>query len=178
MLKQENGALAAGKAAKDPEAVAYDGASPTASSFSEAPSRLKEKPLMAALKAAGDFLKAEKFQEAADGYAKIGMCSGAKREGWKLNNWGLALIRLGSFSEALPRLKKSVDVYPDNPKAWNNLGVAYENLGMTQDAKDAYAKATEQQPRPRRGWTPAKVELNQLKLDFNAEKKKWEANPT
>jgi tetratricopeptide (TPR) repeat protein len=113
------------------------------------------------------------------------MCSGAKREGWKLNNWGLALIRLGNFKDALPRLKKSVDVYPDNPKAWNNLGVAYENLGLSAAAKDAYAKASA--PSSAAGDTmsagtagsemdSAKVALNQLKLDFNAEKRKWEAS--
>lgn len=180
LLKQENGQLSSGKTSRDPEAVenepvgVTDTASAAASAFAEPPSRLKEVQLKAALKAASDFLQAEKFQEAANAYAAIGMCGGAKREGWKLNNWGLALIRLGNFKEALPRLKKSVGIYPDNPKAWNNLGVVYENLGSAQEAKDAYAQArgsgTEDQG------DAVKAELNQLKLDFNVEKKKWEAS--
>jgi tetratricopeptide (TPR) repeat protein len=176
LLRQENSALASGKAAKDPVAVENDPSSRTATAgvFVEAPSRLKEAQLKEALKAAADFLQAEKFQEAANTYAGIGMCGGAKREGWKLNNWGLALIRLGNFKEALPRLKKSVELYPDNPKAWNNLGVVYENLGATQEAKDAYAQATG--PGAKGEVDAVKAELNQLKLDFNSEKKKWEAS--
>jgi Flp pilus assembly protein TadD len=179
LLHSENKALAAGKAAKDPEEAEdeAEGTTQGAEAFSEAPCTLKETPLKAALKTAGDLLQAEKFQEASDAYSKIGMCSGAKREGWKLNNWGLALIRLGNFKDALPRLKKSVDVYPDNPKAWNNLGVAYENLGLSSYAKDAYAKASSPMAlSPGAEMDSAKVALNQLKLDFNAEKRKWEAS--
>jgi Flp pilus assembly protein TadD len=114
------------------------------------------------------------FQEAVLAYAKIGITTPAKREGWRLNNWGLAYIRLGNYKMALPRLKRSVDVFPENPKAWNNLGVVYENLGMAAAAKDAYTKAAAAgQPSET---DAAKIELNNLKLDFNAEKKKWEAS--
>lgn len=175
LLKAENALLASGKKSKDSEAVANAAPlSPTAGAFSEAPTTLKGAALAAALKDANAMMDAGKFAEASEAYAKIGICSPAKREGWRLNNWGLALIRLGEYQKAIPRLKKSVEVFPENPKAWNNLGVACENLGLSAEAKDAYTRAASASPDS--SLDSSRVELNHLKLDFNAEKKIWEAS--
>jgi tetratricopeptide (TPR) repeat protein len=175
LLRSENAALSAGKKAKDQEAVVNsEPVSKTAETdLAELPTKLKGEALAAALKQANAMMDAGKFQEAADAYASIGITTPAKREGWRLNNWGLAYVRLGDFDKALPRLKKSVEVFPDNPKAWNNLGVACENLGLSGEAKDAYTRAAGSGRAT--DMDPSKVELNSLKLDFNAERKKWEA---
>ena len=175
LLRAENAALASGKKARDHEAVANaEPATPTAGLLNESPSPLKGETLARALKAANALMDGGKFQEAVEAYAKIGITTPAKREGWRLNNWGLAYIRLGQYAEALPRLKKSVEVFPDNPKAWNNLGVAYENLGRAAEAKEAYTKAVGSGQASEAD--AAKIELNHVKLDFNAEKKQWEAS--
>jgi Flp pilus assembly protein TadD len=175
LLRTENAALASGRKSKDQEELVND--SPTSGSaetLDEVPAVLRGDKLAAALKAANTMMDDGQFQEAVLAYAKIGITTPAKREGWRLNNWGLAYIRLGNYKMALPRLKRSVDVFPENPKAWNNLGVVYENLGMAAAAKDAYTKAAAAgQPSET---DAAKIELNNLKLDFNAEKKKWEAS--
>jgi Flp pilus assembly protein TadD len=175
LLRSENSALATGKKGRDAEAVANAlPASPVAESLVESPTRLKGESLALALKDANSKMDSGRFQEAADAYAKIGICSPAKREGWRLNNWGLAYLRMGEYPKALPRLLKSLEVFPENPKAWNNLGVAYENLGLGAEARQAYTKAADAGKSS--DLDSAKVELNHLKLDFNAEKKKWEAS--
>lgn len=175
LLRSENAALGSGKRKKDVEAMVNAGpVSRAAEALVESPSTLSGAALAAALKDANSMMDAGKFLEAADAYAKIGITTPAKREGWRLNNWGLALIRLGDFKQALPRLKKSVEAFPDNPKAWNNLGVACENLGLNEEAGEAYARAAGSSTEADKD--SAKIELNRTKLDFNAEKKKWEAS--
>jgi Flp pilus assembly protein TadD len=175
LLRAENAALASGRRAKDQEELANASpASPDAETLDELPTRLKGDALAGALKDANAMMDGGKFAEAAEAYAKIGITTPAKREGWRLNNWGLAYIRLGDYAKALPRLKKSTELFPENPKAWNNLGVAFENLGLAAEAKDAYTKAAGTGEASETD--VAKIELNNLKLDFNAEKKKWEAS--
>lgn len=182
LLRSENAAVESGKKPKDAEAAqnnaAAQASSPTADSFSEQPTRLRGEELKAALKAASDLMDQGKFVESSAAYEQIGMTTPAKREGWRLNNWGLALIRAGEYSKAVPRLKKSVEIFPDNPKAWNNLGVAYENLGMNDEAKAAYQSAAGAgaSGSGSADYDAAKAELSQVKLDFTAEKKKWEAS--
>jgi Flp pilus assembly protein TadD len=175
LLRAENAALMAGRKAKDQETVVNtEPISQTADTeLQELPTALKGDALAAALKQANAMMDGGKFQDAVEAYAKIGITTPAKREGWRLNNWGLAYVRLGDYAKALPRLRKSVEVFPDNPKAWNNLGVACENLGLAAQAKDAYTKAAGSGRAT--DMDASKVELNSLKLDFNAERKKWEA---
>ncbi len=173
LLKQENQALGKGKQ-RDPEAEGPKTATtPAPGDFQEAPSKLKGEVLKKALEVAHRLMDEGKWAEAAAAYAAVGICSPAKREGWRLNNWGLALLRQGQYSDAVMRFLKSVETFPDNPTAWNNLGVAYENLGKSEKAKEAYAHAA--QPQQSGKFDQARAELNGLKLDFMAEKRLWEA---
>ena len=126
-----------------------------------------------ALKKASDQLDAGQYQAASDAYAAIGQTSPAKREGWRLNNWGLCRLRLSDLSGARDRLERSVEAFPDNPVAWNNLGVVYEGLSLHDKAKDAYAHAGA--TAGAEAYDPARAELSQLKLDFAAERRRWEA---
>lgn len=48
-------------------------------------------------------------------------------------------IETGNFSEALKQLEK----IKEDPRAWNNLGVAYAKKGVMEKAKDYFEKASE-----------------------------------
>ena len=50
------------------------------------------------------------------------------------------------WNEAVFRWKQVIDVDPENSKAYNNLGVAYEALGKIDEAVTAYQRATELEP--------------------------------
>lgn len=175
LLKGQNKALQAGKAKPDEEARANaDADAGTATALvEEKASALRGDALKEALNQAAAMLDGGKFKEAADAYAAIGQTSPAKREGWRLNNWGLCYLRLGDAAGAKPRLQRSVEVFPDNPVAWNNLAVACEQLGLSDEARQAYARAGE--GAGGEGLDPMRFELGQLKLDFAAERRRWEA---
>ncbi|MDZ7260832.1 MAG: tetratricopeptide repeat protein, partial [candidate division KSB1 bacterium] len=48
-----------------------------------------------------------------------------------------------NFSKAIPYLEKAVELKPDNPNVWYNLGVAYVNCGMKEKGDAAFKKADE-----------------------------------
>lgn len=175
LLREQTKALQAGKAKPDAEAMdnaAAQGVSPSAALVEKA-SSLKGAALKDALNAAAALLDAGEYQKAADAYAVIGQTSPAKREGWRLNNWGLCYLRLGDPAQARERLQRSVEAFPDNPVAWNNLAVALEQLGAAEEARQAYARAGEGSGGE--GLDPMRFELGRLKLDFAAERRRWEA---
>jgi tetratricopeptide (TPR) repeat protein len=175
LLRQQTKALQAGKAKPDAEARANADANGDSASatLDEKASTLRGDALKEALNQAAALMDAGKHREAADAYAAIGQTSPAKREGWRLNNWGLCFLRLGDASQARLRLERSVEVFPDNPVAWNNLAVADEQLGLAEQAKQAYARAGE--GAGGEGLDPMRFELSQLKLDFAAERRRWDA---
>lgn len=45
------------------------------------------------------------------------------------------------FTKSVPFLEKAVELKPDDPVLWNNLGVAYVNAGMEEKGKDAFEKS-------------------------------------
>ena len=175
LLRESTKALQAGKKGMDAEAQADLAAAEVSSTarVEEKASALKGEELKAALKKASELLDGGQYQAAADAYGAIGQTSPAKREGWRLNNWGLCLLRTGDTKGARERLERSVEAFPDNPVAWNNLAVAYEALNLADKAKEAYAKAASNSGGE--AYDPARAELSQLKLDFAAERRRWEA---
>jgi tetratricopeptide (TPR) repeat protein len=175
LLRAETKALQAGKGGLDAEAQSNAAVSSETytARIEEKASVLKGEALKQALKQASDLLDAGQHQAASDAYAAIGQTSPAKREGWRLNNWGLCRLRLNDAAGARERLERSVEAFPDNPVAWNNLGVAYEALGLRDKAKEAYGRAAASAGGE--AYDPLRAELSQLKLDFAAERRRWEA---
>jgi superkiller protein 3 len=175
LLQTETKALQSGKKAADAEAAENLAAAgdTLAAKAEEKASALKGEALKEALKKAAEMLDRGRYQEAAAAYAEIGSTAPAKREGWRLNNWGLCFLRLGDAGSARSRLERSVEVFPDNPVAWNNLGVAYEALGLADKAKEAYGRAAGSSGEA--DHDPVRSGLNRLKLDFAAERRRWEA---
>jgi tetratricopeptide (TPR) repeat protein len=61
--------------------------------------------------------------------------SGLEDQGWlPFYNWGTALQSEGRQQEAIPYLRRSVELSPDNPYARNNLAVALESQGQLTEA--------------------------------------------
>jgi tetratricopeptide (TPR) repeat protein len=95
------------------------------------------------LKAANELLDAGKYDEAIAAYEAIGTMKFKKAETWRLNNEGLAYIKSGKATDAVPFLEKSVAVQDSNYVAWNNLGIAYEAAEQFDKAKEAYQKSAD-----------------------------------
>jgi tetratricopeptide (TPR) repeat protein len=173
LIKQSNQALMSGASspALERERQAQTGVSPTAR-LEEKASQLSGDDLKEALRKASELLDAGKYQEASAAYAAIGQTAPAQREGWRLNNWGLCYLRLGDALTARERLERSVEVFPGNPVAWNNLAIACEQLGLVDRAKEALTQAAGPSGS---GGDPQRFELSRVKLDFAAERRRWEA---
>jgi tetratricopeptide (TPR) repeat protein len=61
--------------------------------------------------------------------------SGLEDQSWlRFYNWGTALQSEGRQQEAIPYLRRSVELSPDNPYARNNLAVALESQGELPEA--------------------------------------------
>jgi len=55
--------------------------------------------------------------------------------------FGVAVARRGLWKEALFRWKLAVQIDPEYLAAWNDLAIAYEQLGQFTSAREAYEKA-------------------------------------
>lgn len=55
--------------------------------------------------------------------------------------YGYELMIANRFSDAIPHLQKTVQIYPKSQTAWNNLGNAYLRIGKVDEAKSAYQKS-------------------------------------
>ena len=62
------------------------------------------------------------------------------------NRFAIRAAQAQLWNEAVFRWKQVIDVDPKNSQAYNNLGVAYEALGNTDEAVTAYQRATELEP--------------------------------
>ena len=62
------------------------------------------------------------------------------------NSFGVEVAGRGLWKEAAYRWEKAVALDPLNPKAHNNLGVAYERAGKFEEALQAYENALELSP--------------------------------
>lgn len=62
------------------------------------------------------------------------------------NQFAIKAAQAELWNEAIFRWRQVVTMEPKNAKAHNNLGVAYEALGKTDDALAAYQRATKLAP--------------------------------
>jgi Tfp pilus assembly protein PilF len=61
--------------------------------------------------------------------------------------FGIKVAQNGLWNEALYRWQKAVEIDPSYAAAWNNLAIAYEHEGKFENAKKAYEKALELDPK-------------------------------
>ena len=77
--------------------------------------------------------------------ASVGGCSSAK--GWKAQKaYGAQMAKKGFWREALFRFTKAAEENPNDAEVQNDLAVAYESLGETARAFQAYKRALELAP--------------------------------
>ena len=65
----------------------------------------------------------------------------------KYNSYGIKSAKMGLWNEALMRWKRIVEMEPNNAKARNNLGVAYESQGKMKAAEAEYEVAIKLDPK-------------------------------
>lgn len=65
----------------------------------------------------------------------------------KPNNADIAALRGGDWAKARTIWEQAVQDDPDNAAAWNNLGVAYEQARMPNEAQQAYDRALALKPK-------------------------------
>jgi superkiller protein 3 len=61
--------------------------------------------------------------------------------------FGIRVAQNGLWNEALYRWQKAVELDPTYAAAWNNLAIAYEHEGKFDQAKKAYEKALQLDPK-------------------------------
>jgi Flp pilus assembly protein TadD len=61
--------------------------------------------------------------------------------------FGIKVAQNGLWNEALYRWAKATELDPTYAAAWNNLAIAYEHEGKFEEAKKAYEKALELDPK-------------------------------
>src|SRR5687767_1727811 len=54
---------------------------------------------------------------------------------------GDAALAAGKYQRAIEKLKRATELLPDEPRAWNLLGLAYHNTDQPQLAGHAYRQA-------------------------------------
>jgi Flp pilus assembly protein TadD len=64
--------------------------------------------------------------------------------------FGVKVALKGSWNEAAFRFERAVETDDKNPRAFNNLAVARENLGQFDAAREAYEKALALDPQDHR----------------------------
>jgi Flp pilus assembly protein TadD len=63
-----------------------------------------------------------------------------------LNSLAVLFSRIQKFDDALQLLSKAVQINPEDPLSWFNLGVAFEAKGDLKGAESAYRQALLLQP--------------------------------
>lgn len=71
----------------------------------------------------------------------------ARSDAKKQVEFGIKVAQNGLWNEALYRWKKAVETDPTYAAAWNNLAIAYEHDGKFEEAKAAYEKALQLDPK-------------------------------
>ncbi|MCH8292112.1 tetratricopeptide repeat protein [Candidatus Poribacteria bacterium] len=62
------------------------------------------------------------------------------------NQFAIRSAKLELWNESIFRWEQILEIQPQNAQAHNNLGVAYEALGKTDQAIESYKRATELEP--------------------------------
>ena len=60
--------------------------------------------------------------------------------------FGIKAAQITLWKEAVYRFEKAIEIDPTYGGAWNDLGIAYEQLGRFDEARKAYEKALEIEP--------------------------------
>ena len=62
-------------------------------------------------------------------------------------SWGITIAQKGLWRDATMQWESATSIDPSYGSAWNNLAIGYEQLGRFEDAKKAYERAIELEPK-------------------------------
>jgi len=87
------------------------------------------------------------YAAARDYYKKAVLHEPCDKQTWYLihNNLGYCLNQLGEHDDAVPLLRWALEIDPNRPNAYKNLGMAYEALAQRHEAANMYVAATQVQ---------------------------------
>ena len=71
----------------------------------------------------------------------------ARSEAKSQVDFGIKVAQNGLWKEATYRWEKAAEIDPTYAAAWNNLAIAYEHEGKFDEAKKAYEKALQLEPK-------------------------------
>ncbi|MBD3425716.1 MAG: tetratricopeptide repeat protein [Candidatus Omnitrophica bacterium] len=74
------------------------------------------------------------------------------RKVWALNRTGVEQGKRGEFDKAISSFKKAIELDPNYPETYNNLGFAYYKKGEYYLAEEYFKKALEVDPSHERAW--------------------------
>jgi Flp pilus assembly protein TadD len=84
---------------------------------------------------------------AAVAFAGVSVSDAQDRDGAKAQvEFGISVAQRGLWQEALYRWERASQLDPGYAAAWNNLGIAYEHVGVFDKAREAYEKALDLDP--------------------------------
>jgi Flp pilus assembly protein TadD len=61
-------------------------------------------------------------------------------------DFGIRVAQKNLWKEAVYRFERAIELDPTYGGGWNNLGIAYEQMGRFDEARKAYEKALEIEP--------------------------------
>ena len=77
----------------------------------------------------------------------IARAADARAEARQEVEFGIKVAQSGLWNEALYRWQRAVELDPTYAAAWNDLATAYEHEGKFEQAKQAYEKALQLDPK-------------------------------
>ncbi len=80
-------------------------------------------------------------------------------ESFRIFNEGIRALRDKAYQQAVEAFQRAVELLPDNPRAWGNLGLALILNGQYEEAEAALQKALEIQP----DYEPARLNLENIR---------------
>jgi len=85
------------------------------------------------------------FYEAYNNYG-VALMNIVTRTGLTKNGNGFSLFEHGRTKEAIDKFKKAIELRPNSPEVWHNLGLCLRKLGKYTEASEMFEKATEVNP--------------------------------
>jgi Flp pilus assembly protein TadD len=80
------------------------------------------------------------------GASGVAAAQDARKQAQPQVEFGIKVAQRGLWQEAVFRWERAVEIDPTYAAAFNNLGIAYEQLGKFEQAGKAYEKALELEP--------------------------------
>jgi Flp pilus assembly protein TadD len=80
------------------------------------------------------------------GASAVASAQDAREQARSQVEFGITVAQRGLWQEAVFRWERAVEIDPTYAAAFNNLGIAYEQLGKFDQAGKAYEKALELEP--------------------------------